>query len=54
MASALNSEKNSILEANSLDLVQARKKKIEEVLLDRLELTLARVDLMISGLQIVA
>ena len=54
MASALNSEKNSILEANSLDLVQARKKKIEEVLLDRLELTLARVDLMISGLKSVA
>ena len=54
MSEALDSRRNEILQSNKVDLDKAKDKAIGDALIDRLELTDARIDGMISGLRIVA
>lgn len=54
MSEVINSRRDEILEKNCIDLENAKNKSIGDALIDRLELTEARIDSMISGLNIVA
>ena len=49
-ADAISEQKDEIIKANRKDLMNAQKKGIADTLIDRLELTLDRVDSMISGI----
>lgn len=51
IAEELIAQKQSILEANKIDLDNGKKKNLEPALLDRLELTSSRFDSMIEGLK---
>ena len=53
-ADALDAARNELAEANSKDLEQGRANGLEAAMLDRLELTPARIDTMIEGLRQVA
>ncbi|MDR9468429.1 glutamate-5-semialdehyde dehydrogenase [Marinospirillum sp.] len=53
-AEALNTQREQLLEANALDMRAGAAKQLDAALLDRLELTPARVEAMIEGLQQVA
>ncbi|NIB41814.1 glutamate-5-semialdehyde dehydrogenase [Pseudomaricurvus alkylphenolicus] len=53
-AEALNASREQLLAANSKDMQAGREQQLDEALLDRLELTPARIDAMIEGLQQVA
>ncbi|WP_404420114.1 glutamate-5-semialdehyde dehydrogenase [Marinospirillum sp.] len=53
-AEALNTQREQLLEANALDMRAGAAKQLDSALLDRLELTPARVEAMIEGLQQVA
>jgi glutamate-5-semialdehyde dehydrogenase len=48
IARAIDSRRNELMAANGLDLQAGRGKNLEAPLLDRLELTPARIDAMIS------
>ena len=50
IADAIDSGREQLLSANQLDLEAGREKPLESALLDRLELTEARIDSMIDGL----
>ena len=50
IADAIDSGRGQLLSANQLDLEAGREKPLESALLDRLELTEARIDSMIDGL----
>jgi len=54
MADAIESASAELLEANRLDMEKAREKGIDAALLDRLELTPARISSMSQGLRNVA
>ena len=54
IAEALDSSRASLMAANARDLDAGRGKGLEPALMDRLELTPARIDTMIEGLQQVA
>jgi len=54
IADAIDSSRGPLMEANSLDLAAGREKNLDAPLLDRLELTPARIDTMIAGLRQVA
>jgi glutamate-5-semialdehyde dehydrogenase len=54
IARAIDSRRNELMAANGLDLQAGRAKNLEAPLLDRLELTPARIDAMIEGLTQVA
>lgn len=54
IAEAIGRERNALLEANATDMANGRNNGLEAALLDRLELTPARIDGMIEGLQQVA
>ncbi len=54
IADAIDSSRGTLMEANSLDLAAGREKNLDAPLLDRLELTPARIDTMIAGLRQVA
>lgn len=54
MAAAIDASAEILLEANSVDMESARKKGIDAALLDRLELTPARIASMSQGLKDVA
>ena len=51
IADAIDSGRGLLLSANQLDLEAGREKPLESALLDRLELTEARIDSMIDGLR---
>lgn len=51
IASALRSHRGAILDANQRDLARGRERNLEAALLDRLELTSARFDDMVEGLE---
>jgi glutamate-5-semialdehyde dehydrogenase len=53
-AAALDDSRVALLEANQLDLEKGRAGGLEAALLDRLELTPARIDTMLAGLEQVA
>jgi glutamate-5-semialdehyde dehydrogenase len=53
-AEALNAQREQLLEANALDMRAGAARQLDSALLDRLELTPARIDAMIEGLQQVA
>ena len=50
----LDAERDAILAANGEDMARGRERALESALLDRLELTPARIDAMIDGLEQVA
>ncbi len=54
IAKALDESRESLIEANRKDLVAAQEKGLAAALVDRLELTPARIDTMIEGLHQVA
>lgn len=54
MANALDNARAQLIEANQKDLQAGREKGLDAALLDRLELTSARIDAMLEGLQQVA
>ena len=54
VARTIDSQRNELMAANALDLQAGREKNLEAPLLDRLELTPARIDAMIEGLRQVA
>ena len=54
IARLLEAQRTAITEANQNDLDQARERGLDEAMIDRLELTPARIDAMIEGLQQVA
>lgn len=54
IADAVNARRALIIEENEKDLVKGREKGLDDALLDRLELTPARIDAMIEGLSQVA
>ena len=51
IADAIDGGREQLLSANQLDLEEGREKPLESALLDRLELTEARIDSMIDGLR---
>ena len=53
-AEAINAARDQLLAANAHDMEKGRSNQLEPALLDRLELTSARIDTMIEGLQQVA
>ncbi|MBQ0833705.1 glutamate-5-semialdehyde dehydrogenase [Marinobacter sp.] len=53
-AEALDGARNELAEANASDLASARESGLDAAMLDRLELTPARIDAMIEGLRQVA
>ncbi|MEH6562921.1 MAG: gamma-glutamyl-phosphate reductase, partial [Marinobacter sp.] len=53
-AEALDGARNELAEANARDLASARESGLDAAMLDRLELTPARIDAMIEGLRQVA
>lgn len=54
IAERIDQQRESLLKANQLDLEAGRQKGLEPALMDRLELTGARIDTMIEGLRQVA
>ena len=54
MADALDNARDKLQQANALDLQAGKAKGLDAALLDRLELTPARIDAMLEGLQQVA
>lgn len=54
MARAIDASRDHLAEANRLDLANGQAKGLDAALLDRLELTPARIDAMLEGLQQVA
>ena len=54
IADAIESNRQALVEANQIDLDNGRTNGLEPAMLDRLELTPARIDTMIEGLQQVA
>ena len=54
MSEEIDTRRDEILQCNKVDLEKAQQKAIGDALIDRLELTEARIDGMISGLKIVA
>jgi len=54
MSEEIDTRRDEILKCNKVDLEKAKQKAIGDALIDRLELTEARIDGMISGLKIVA
>ncbi len=54
MADLLDQSRDALAEANAKDLAAGREKGLSEALLDRLELTPARIDTMIEGLRQIA
>ena len=54
IAAALDESRAALLNANKLDMEAGREKQLDAALLDRLELTEARIDTMIEGLKQVA
>ncbi|MFK7865760.1 MAG: glutamate-5-semialdehyde dehydrogenase [Pseudohongiellaceae bacterium] len=54
MAAAIESSRHALKQANQLDLDAGTAKKLDSALMDRLELTDARIDTMIEGLRQVA
>ncbi len=54
IAKEIDSSRKDLIAANQLDLAAGRKKDLASALMDRLELTTARIDTMIEGLQQVA
>jgi len=54
IASFIDAQRDALLEANQRDLEAGRQKGLEPALMDRLELTPARIDTMIEGLRQVA
>jgi glutamate-5-semialdehyde dehydrogenase len=54
IAREIDSRRNSLMEANAVDLQAGRERGLDAPLLDRLELTPARIDAMIEGLRQVA
>lgn len=54
MADAIEASRDALIAANAKDLENGRSNGLEEALLDRLELTPARIDTMIEGLHQVA
>jgi len=54
IGTALNAARSELLAANAKDMTQGRENGLEAALLDRLELTQARIDEMIEGLRQVA
>ena len=54
MAKALDTSREALVAANQKDLAHGREKGLDAALLDRLELTPARIDAMLEGLQQVA
>ncbi|MEX2523345.1 MAG: glutamate-5-semialdehyde dehydrogenase [Gammaproteobacteria bacterium] len=54
IAARLHAERRSLLEANSRDMQAGEANNLESALMDRLELTDARIDAMIAGLEQVA
>ncbi len=54
IADAINKSRNTLLEANQKDLAKGKEKGLEVALIDRLELTDARVDSMLEGIRQVA
>lgn len=54
MAEAIDASRSELIEANKQDLVSGREKGLDAAMLDRLELTPARIDGMIEGLKQVA
>jgi len=53
-AEVISNKRDEIIEANLIDLDNAKKKSIGDALMDRLELTEGRVDSMISGIKHIA
>lgn len=51
IAGALRSHRNAVLQANQQDLDKGRESGLDAALLDRLELTPARFDAMVEGLE---
>ena len=54
IAAAINSSRASLMEANKKDLEAGSEQGLESALMDRLELSDARIDIMIEGLHQVA
>ena len=54
IATELDKKREKLLDANKLDLTAGQEKGLESALMDRLELTQARIDTMIEGLRQVA
>jgi len=54
IAKKIDIKRQDILKENIKDLEEAKKKQIEDALIDRLELTEERIDSMISGLKVVS
>ena len=54
IATALDESRTALLDANKLDMAAGSEKQLDAALLDRLELTEARIDTMIEGLKQVA
>ncbi len=54
IAEAIHLKRDQLLAANQLDLAAGREKALESALMDRLELTKARIDAMLEGLRQVA
>lgn len=54
MIAAIESERGVLVEANSVDMKHAAEKGLQAAMMDRLELTEARIDSMIEGLRQVA
>lgn len=54
IAAALDESRAALLDANKLDMAAGSEKQLDAALLDRLELTEARIDTMIEGLKQVA
>ena len=54
IAKTIDLKRQDILNENIKDLAEAKKKKIGDALIDRLELTEERIDSMISGLKVVS
>ncbi len=54
MADAIDAQRDTIIQANALDLANGKNKGLDSAMLDRLELTPARFDNMIEGLKQVA
>lgn len=54
IADAIEAQRSALIEANQIDLEKGRSNGLEPAMLDRLELTPARIDTMIEGLHQVA
>ncbi len=54
MADAIDAQKDVLIAANKLDMAAAKERKISDAMLDRLELTPARINSMSNGLRAIA